>query len=212
MLFRYLLKNIEKISDLEIPGIEAQLKMAPKERYDSIQNVFSLEDNAKKAAILMLIYPKNDLAHLLLIVRNSYPGVHSSQIAFPGGKVENFDKSYEETALRETFEEIGVSQQWIQVYKSFTPVYIPPSNFYVYPYLGIAEKEVNFIKNEAEVADLIELPLSKLLDESIVSYMTIETSYAKSIKTPVFSIDNNVIWGATAMMLSELKEALKLIL
>jgi 8-oxo-dGTP pyrophosphatase MutT (NUDIX family) len=148
----------------------------------------------------------------VLIVRNSYPGVHSSQIAFPGGKAEEFDLDFKATALRETHEEIGIHPDKITVIRDFTSVYIPPSNFLVYPFLGISSTELEFTLQEEEVAGIVEIPLSLLLDDSIITMKTLETSYAKSIEVPCFQIEEHLVWGATAMMLSELKDTLKLIL
>jgi hypothetical protein len=161
---------------------------------------------------MMLFYPKAKKTHLVLIVRNSYEGVHSSQIAFPGGKYEKEDVELEQTALRETFEEIGVSSEKIQVLKAFSHLYIPPSNFMVYPFLGICTEEITFFPDSTEVAGIIELPLTTFLSDSIVVDAKINTSYARSIEVPVFKIDEHLVWGATAMMLSELKIVLNSIL
>ena len=161
---------------------------------------------------MMLFYPKEDVAHLVLIVRNSYPGVHSSQIAFPGGKVEEADLDLQETALRETFEEIGIPSDQINVVRSFSAIYIPPSNFLVYPFMGISTTELEFVLQEEEVAGIIEMPVSMLLDDSIIAHKILDTSYAKEITVPVFQIHDHTVWGATAMMLSELKDVLKMVL
>ncbi|MEC4005696.1 CoA pyrophosphatase [Flavobacterium sp. SUN052] len=212
MNFLTFLKSIDSIEHIELPSIDAHVKMAPFERIELIKKGFESIKNARKAAVMMLFYPKNELTHLLLIVRNSYPGVHSSQIAFPGGKVEDFDFDLKATALRETYEEIGIQPDKINVIRDFTSVYIPPSNFLVYPFLGVSYSELDFTLQEEEVAGIIEMPLSLLLDDSIISIQMLDTSYAKSIEVPVFQIENHSVWGATAMMLSELKDVLKMIL
>ena len=159
---------------------------------------------------MMLFYPKNDETHLVLIVRNAYNGVHSSQIAFPGGKYEISDVNFEETALRETEEEVGVSSEKIEIVKHFTPMYIPPSNFLVHPFLGIAKEELSFFPDIREVADIIELPLSVFLNDEIIIETTLSTSYAANVLVPAFNIQNHIVWGATAMILSELREVLKI--
>jgi 8-oxo-dGTP pyrophosphatase MutT (NUDIX family) len=158
---------------------------------------------------MMLFYPKNGRAHLVLIVRNAYNGVHSSQIAFPGGKYETTDADFEETALRETHEEVGISPEKIEVIKHFTPMYIPPSNFLVHPFLGISKEELSFYPDAKEVAGIIELPLSVFLNDEIIIEATLSTSYAANILVPAFNIQNHIVWGATAMMLSELRDVLK---
>jgi 8-oxo-dGTP pyrophosphatase MutT (NUDIX family) len=168
--------------------------------------------NPRKAAVLMLFYPKNLQTHLVLILRNTYNGVHSSQIGFPGGKVEVYDTSSEATALRETHEEIGISPDHISVVKAFSEIYIPPSNFSVLPFLGYSESELTFIPDPREVSGIIELPIVDFLDENNFTTQILETSYMKEIEIPVFKFGENVVWGATGMMLNELKEVLKKVL
>jgi 8-oxo-dGTP pyrophosphatase MutT (NUDIX family) len=148
----------------------------------------------------------------VLIVRNSYEGVHSAQIAFPGGKFEPKDKTFEITALRETFEEIGIHPDRMEILRPFTHLYIQPSNFLVYPFLGICKEEIFFIPDSSEVAAIIELPLSVFLGDDAIVSVTISTSYASNIMVPAFKIGEHIVWGATAMMLSELKEVLKKVL
>ncbi len=212
MNFDVFFKAIPTIVDLDLPSTSAHIKMAPLERIKILEVGFETMENARQAAVMMLFYPKNGITHLALIIRNSYPGVHSSQIAFPGGKVEDVDLDLKETALRETFEEIGVHADKINVIREFSSVYIPPSNFMVSPFLGITESELEFTLQEDEVAGIIEVPLSLLLDDAIVLTKEITTSYANLIDVPVFQFGDHAVWGATAMMLSELKEALKMVL
>jgi 8-oxo-dGTP pyrophosphatase MutT (NUDIX family) len=157
----------------------------------------------------MLFYPKNQITHLALIVRNSYPGVHSSQIGFPGGKVELSDVNLAETALRETHEEVGIAPHQIKILKTFSEIYIPPSNFLVAPFMGVAYEELTFIPDPAEVKKVLELSVADFLDEQILTKVMMSTSYAASIEVPAFQIDKYVVWGATAMMMSELKEVIK---
>ena len=212
MNFNHFYKAIQGIVSIDLPAKSAHLKMAPIERIAMIKDGFDDIKTAREAAVMMLIYPKNTIAHLVLIVRNSYPGVHSSQIAFPGGKVEDVDINLKETALRETYEEIGIHPSKIQIIRDFSSVYIPPSNFLVHPFLGVSATELEFTLQVTEVAEIIEIPLSILLDDNIISLKIIDTSYAKSIEVPTFLIGEHVVWGATAMMLSELKDSLKMIL
>lgn len=212
MTFKYFFESLSTISEVELPSIASHIKMAPLERIKSLQEPIYSSLTAKKAAVMMLFYPKDGNTHLVLIKRNSYPGVHSSQIAFPGGKVEEADKDFQETALRETFEEIGVSPDKINVIRNFTPLYIPPSDFLVFPFMGVCFSEIEFVLQQEEVAGIIEVPLKTLLDDAIISSKTLDTSYAKSLDVPVFLFDEHVVWGATAMMLSELKDVLKAVL
>jgi 8-oxo-dGTP pyrophosphatase MutT (NUDIX family) len=209
MNFQDFLEYVPKLMEVTLPATEAHFKMAPLERIESLKNLNLETKNPKTAAVMMLFYPKNGRTHLVLIVRNSYQGVHSAQIAFPGGKYEPRDQIFENTALRETHEEIGIHPNSIEIKKAFTRLYIQPSNFMVYPFLGICKEEIVFIPDSNEVADIIELPLSVFLGEDIIVSVKISTSYADNIMVPAFKINEHIVWGATAMMLSELKEVLK---
>ncbi|MBP4141685.1 CoA pyrophosphatase [Flavobacterium sp. I-SCBP12n] len=208
MDFQEFLQFVPKLIDVPLPAFEAHKKMAPLERLKDLKNLDLKTADARIAAVMMLFYPKQGIPHLVLIVRNSYKGVHSAQIAFPGGKYEIDDPDFAFTALRETQEEIGVLPAKIEIVKAFTQLYIPPSNFMVHPFLGISKEELTFIQEPSEVADIIELPLSVFLSESIVVNTNVKTSYSENINIPAFKIENHIVWGATAMMLSELKDVL----
>jgi 8-oxo-dGTP pyrophosphatase MutT (NUDIX family) len=209
MDFQEFLQYVPKIIEASLPAFDAHVKMAPLDRVESLKNIDIEGKNPRVAAVMMLFYPKNDATHLVLIVRNSYKGVHSAQIAFPGGKYELEDQNFAETALRETHEELGIHPDKIEILKPFTELYIPPSNFMVYPFLGISKEELVFTPQLSEVADIIELPLSLFLDDALVVNTNLSTSYADNISIPAFKIEEHIVWGATAMMLSELKEILK---
>jgi 8-oxo-dGTP pyrophosphatase MutT (NUDIX family) len=209
MDFQYFLEYVPNLADAKLPAMEAHIKMAPFERIESLKNSAIENKSPRMAAVMMLFYPKNGITHLVLIVRNSYEGVHSGQIAFPGGKFEREDKNFSITALRETQEEVGVNPGVIDVIKSFTEVYVPPSNFIVHPFLGICKEEICFVLDPTEVSSIIELPLSVFLNDEILIETKMSTSYAKEVIVPAFDIEGHVVWGATAMMLSELKDVLK---
>lgn len=212
MDFHNFLKYVPKIAKETLPAALAHAKMAPIERLEQLKQLSHEHLSPKKAAVMMLFYPKEYQTHLVLIVRNSYPGVHSSQIAFPGGKVESYDLTMADTALRETEEEIGVHKSSIEIIKEFTEIYIPPSNFLVAPFLGICTSKPAFVLQEDEVAGIIELPLPVFLDDKNVVIRKLSTSYAESIDVPAFLVNEHIVWGATAMMMSELKETLKKVL
>jgi 8-oxo-dGTP pyrophosphatase MutT (NUDIX family) len=209
MLFTDFIKYIPKIEKEKLLSTDAHAKMAPLERISFLKEANYIDKNPKKAAVLMLFYPKNGITHLALIVRNSYPGVHSSQIGFPGGKVEESDFNLEHTALRETHEEVGVHPEKVKIIKPFSEIYIPPSNFLVYPFMGISDEELNFIPDLDEVKRVLEFPISLFLDDATIAKVKMSTSYATDIEVPAFMVDKYVVWGATAMMMSELKENIK---
>jgi len=208
MNFEIFLKNLEVIKNTQLPGIDAQFKLAPKMRleYNTRKNI---ANNPKIAAVLALFYPNQEnKVSLLLTKRANYNGTHSGQISFPGGKVEKSDLNLKETALRETFEEVGVLKKEINVIREITEVYIPPSNFSVTPFVGILNYKPVF-KVNSEVAKIIEIPFSDLLDDSRLASISITNSYMKETSVPCFNFDGSIIWGATAMILSEIKELLK---
>ncbi len=209
MDFSDFLKYVPKIKQEKLLAEQAHLKMVPVERVLEVEKFKNGSNNPKKAAVMMLIYPKNNKSHLALIVRNTYAGVHSAQIGFPGGKVELEDNSLIQTALRETHEEIGIHPDKIEVIKSFTEVFIPPSNFIVAPFLGISYTELEFIEQVEEVSGIIEFPLLDFLNEKTIVNKIMDTSYGTNIEVPTFYIKEHYVWGATAMMMSELKEVLK---
>lgn len=212
MDFQDFLKCIPKIEREPLVADLAHQMMMPPERAELMRNLNLEDKNPRKAAVMMLFYPKNKKTHLVLIIRNSYSGVHSSQIAFPGGKVEVEDSSITYTALRETEEEIGIANDKITVIKAFTQVYIPPSNFLVFPFLGYSNEELLFEPDPKEVAGILELSIVDFLDENAIVNKTMSTSYSVEIQVPAFKIHEHYVWGATAMMLSELKETLKKVL
>ena len=209
MEFTHFINNIANLKKEKLLATDAHIKMAPLERITYLKDKSYSENEPKNAAVLMLVYPKNEIAHLALIVRNTYPGVHSSQISFPGGKEELQDKTLEITALRETEEEVGIQMNRVKIIRQCSKIYIPPSNFLVTPYLGFSDKNLQFIPNPSEVKRVIELPIHQLLNDETIVQTKMTTSYATDIDVPAFQVENFLIWGATAMMLSELKELFK---
>ena len=208
MKFELFLNKIDDVALVQLPGEVSHQKMMPAEWEQLLKDIDFNNFNPKIAAVLMLIYPKNGVAHLALIKRNSF-GVHSSQIAFPGGKYELYDADFMQTALRETHEEIGVVPDSIKVIRNFTETFIPPSNFMVYPFLGVSTINLKFVLQEDEVAGIVEMPLEILLNDDNVVSTKIDTAYANFIDVPAFQFNQHMVWGATAMMLSELKDVLK---
>jgi len=201
-------KNVSKLSEISLGGLDAQFKLAPKFRQKYTEE-FLEATNAKKAAVLALFYPNTQgETCFLLTLRANYNGVHASQISFPGGKFDSYDNSLENTALREAHEEVGIYPDDVAIFKQMTDVFIPPSNFMVTPFLGLLGYTPILTKNE-EVEENIEVLLQDLLDESAFTSTTVTTSYAQSIPVPCFNLSNFMVWGATAMMLNEIKVLLK---
>lgn len=184
--------------------------MSPPFREELILKMNDRIHQAKKAAVMILFYPDtNNITNLVLILRKTYKGVHSAQVGFPGGKVEFNDQSLLQTAIRETQEEVGVNQEDIVVLKSLTEVYIPPSNFIVHPFMGTLHYPPSFIKQDDEVEDILQIKLQDFLSDNNVTSKEVQTSYSVKINVPAFNLNNQIVWGATAMMLSEVKVLLK---
>lgn len=213
MKFHEFEKRIVKVTNMELPGEAVQLKMAPVERLRELKEEARNMGKARQAGVLALFYPTiEQQTNIILILRKTYKGVHSAQVGFPGGKIESFDKSIQDAALRETEEEVGVPRNEISVIKRLTEIYIPPSNFFVQPFLGITTTTPNFIAEEKEVEALIEVDLKKFMDNSCITTQILTTSYATELEVPAFKLNGHIVWGATAMMLSEVRELLTRVL
>jgi len=186
-----------------LPGWEAQLLMAPKHRFlpDYIPN----PAHARQSAVLLLFYPVDNNPNIAFIKRPDDQSMHSGQISFPGGRYEDEDKSLVDTALRETYEEIGAPVNAIDVLGTLTPLYIPVSNYSVQPVVGYCNTRPNFVPNEHEVAGIIEVQVSDLIDttNNVIEKISVR---GFEIEAPCYKIDGTIIWGATAMILSEFCE------
>ena len=213
MNFDLFLNSISKIEQAPLPGQASQFKMSPPYRMDLIEKQAEAMKSSKRAGVLALFYPDTlQNTNLNLILRKTYKGVHSAQVGFPGGKLEPQDKSLEYTAVRETQEEVGVPLKDIKVIKAMTEVYIPPSNFTVHPFMGITTKTPKFVKQDDEVEDLIEVTLKDFIDDNLMTSRLIMTSLQKEVEVPAFHFNGHIVWGATAMMLNEVKDLLKTVL
>ena len=204
MDFKNFQNKIIKIKHLSLSGELSHSKLSPPHRLELAKKMREKSIKAKKASVLVLFYPDlNGETMLVLILRKSYKGVHSAQISFPGGKPEKTDQNLLFTALRETEEEIGVKSNMINIIRELTNIYIPPSNFDVHPFIGVSKKPLKFKKQEEEVENVIQIKLKQLLDKKNIIITSVETSYKINVDVPAFKFDNHIIWGATAMILSE---------
>lgn len=197
---------VPKLKKIDLPGESFHYELAPLFRQDELKKIDLSGKDPNYAGVLSLLYPKNGEAYMAFILRKTYKGVHSNQIGFPGGRVEEEDPNLTATALRETEEEIGVSSGNIEIIKSLTELYIPPSNFMVHPFLSFVDYEPLFVLQESEVEKLIEIPLSVCLDKSNLNTEIIDASYAKNVEVPAYNFEGHIVWGATAMILSEIRE------
>jgi len=190
-----------------LPGIRAHERMMSYKR-PSAEDAVKIDPEHRKGSVLVHFYPNDKEIFVSLMLRNTYNGTHSGQVSFPGGKNE-LNETPAEAALREANEELGIEPGTIEILGQLSPVYIPPSRFMVTPVVGINSLRPEFKLDPYEVAQLIEAPLSLLMDDAIESEEDIHLQqYGITIKAPCYRINGHTIWGATAMMICELKEVL----
>ncbi|MGH9220993.1 MAG: NUDIX hydrolase [Vicinamibacterales bacterium] len=186
-----------------LPGLEAQLRMAPQPRagWDPLK----FPDDARDGAALLLVYPHDDTVHIALTVRGSGLRNHTGQVSFPGGRVDD-GETFEQAAVREANEEIGVDPRTLEILGRLTPLHIPVSRYILHPIVACTSMRPAFQRAEWEVARIIEAPVSVLGDPKtikreirtrVVSGQTVE------VDVPFYDIDGEKVWGATAMVLAE---------
>lgn len=190
-----------------LPGKEAHNKMASRVRLNEIKFKYDTS-NAVLSSVLILIYPDKDILKTVFILRQTYDGVHSGQVSFPGGRKEDSDDSLIDTALRESNEEVNIDPEKVQVLGVLSEMYIPPSNYLVLPVVGYQDSPPDFIPEKNEVAEIIETNLSFLFDQNLVKETLLDVRGYK-IQAPYYDVDGHIVWGATAMILSELKEVIE---
>ncbi|MBC8488157.1 MAG: CoA pyrophosphatase [Bacteroidetes bacterium] len=190
-----------------LPGTGAFLKMASEIRLEELQSSYDTS-KAIQSSVLILLFPENKSVKIILILRQQYEGVHSGQVSFPGGRKEKDDKTLIETALRESEEEVGIDADKVMVIGNLTELYIPPSNFLVLPVVGYMLAKPNLKADKSEVAKIIEVDLRSLFDKNIIKEKELDVRGYK-IKAPYYDIQEQVVWGATAVILSELLEVIR---
>ena len=213
MNFKDLKCIIPKLKLSNLNSKTSQIKLAPSFRKEFIKLNSNKLLNSKKAAVTAALYAdENNLVRLILILRNTYNGVHSNQIGFPGGRVEEDDKTLFDTAIRETFEEIGIAVEKNELIRELKEIYIPPSNFNVYPFLVLLKNPPSFVKDDKEVKEIITIDLDSLLNCKITQTLIPvptklnELNTQNDVLVSTFKLAGYNVWGATAMMLSEIRD------
>jgi 8-oxo-dGTP pyrophosphatase MutT (NUDIX family) len=204
LAMQHFIQHLENKLKSPLPGRVAQLKMAHITR----RLYVSKPTDARQAGVLALLFPKNEAWYVVLIERNANDrDRHGGQISFPGGKFEPQDKTMLHTALRETEEEVGIPQNEVRVLGSLTDLYIPVSNFQVHPFVGWLEAPPDYRLQTEEVSAVIETPLSHFLNPDARRTTNIPVNESLTLKNvPYFDVEGKTLWGATAMILSELLE------
>jgi len=199
---------LRKIKNAGLAGANAHGIFSPPSRpvftYDQV-----LERNPKFAAVNIVLYLKDNEWYFPLIVRSENErDRHSGQISLPGGKREELDKDFAQTAIRETSEEIGIEKHYVRIIRELSPIYIPPSNFYVYPFISYTKKNPEFILQQSEAVEVIEFPITSFLNLPD-SPEIMALPGAGGHEVPVINFNGYIIWGATAMILSEFSQLIK---
>ncbi|MEM9954687.1 MAG: CoA pyrophosphatase [Chloroflexota bacterium] len=200
--------HIEKALALtDFDSASAQLGMSPAGRASMTPK---LNKPPRQSAVLVLIYPDTDQKlQVILTKRTEQLRGHSGQISFPGGRRDEGDKSYEETALREACEEVGVcNRSRIRILGQLAQLWIPPSNFEVMPIVATMDNIPQLVPSPAEVAQILFLPLDNLLKDDIKK-TTPMTFRGTVFDVPYYDVQGHIVWGATAAMLSELEHRLR---
>jgi 8-oxo-dGTP pyrophosphatase MutT (NUDIX family) len=209
MSYQQLLQRLAERLQEPLPGKEAQRKMAASARHWN-PSQYKPNGQTKEGGVMILLYPHQEELFLPLILRpKSEKGVHSGQVAFPGGRREQSDTDIAFTALRECEEEIGVAHQQVQLIGQLSPLFVFASNFMVYPTIGFLPEKPLFKPNASEVAEVLEVGLSHLLNPNTQKLTNIYINENLTLEAPYFDVAGQVVWGATAMMLSELREVLE---
>lgn len=187
---------------LDLPGVNAHQEAAPyrKVDYDKLD-----VNTVRKSGVLILLYERETSPHFTLIKRPDYGGVHGGQIALPGGKMEDTDTDIVYTALREANEEVGVVHEDVEVLGALSDVYIPVSNFLVSPVVGHIDYHPQFVAQPSEVDQIIEMELNQLKTFNRLMLKKVTLSTGMKIEVPAFEYEGHIIWGATALMLNELR-------
>ncbi len=198
--------HIKLLLGKPLPGIKAHQLMLPSGRELDIYP----EDfpDVKQSAVLFLLFRTEEGVSTCLIKRPDSMKDHAGQYAFPGGKYELTDPSVEYTALRESKEEVGIAPGNVHLLGQLSPLYISVSQFLISPVVGYCPVQPQFTLNPSEVESLILVPIASFLDEKSISEMETETQTGK-LTVPCYSINGEVIWGATAMIISEFIQMLE---
>ena len=202
---------IKKKLQQPLPGYLSHRKMSTANREEELLRRYTVNtENAKKSAVLILLFHENNRLKVVFIRRSNYVGIHAGQIAFPGGRFEEKDNTLENTALREIEEEIGIKPDKIEIIGRLTDIYVPPSNFMISVFVGyLAEKPI-FKPDDREVAEIIEVDMDEFFASDVIQekeFVVQSNNY--SVKARYYKVKNADIWGASAMVMTELLDLIR---
>lgn len=189
-----------------LPGEAAQFNMAPPGRKQAFINP---DKPPRQAAVLIpVVINPGDNPLILLTLRKIYDGVHSGQVSFPGGKFDEGETDPVEVALREAREEVGIRPEDVTIVGKLSPLFIPPSNMFVYPVVGVLQSDADWEVHPDEVEEIIRMPFRCFTDECYRSEINFVNVSGEKISAPCYRVDRHPVWGATAMIISEFSEVL----
>lgn len=202
-----LIDQLSKMTQGKLPGQDAQFKMAAYYRNRLDEKEIAAKQ-PKIGAVMVLLVWKEEQWQITLMKRPPYDGTHGGQVSFFGGKVEEQDETLMDTAIREAGEEGGFDLEQINFVGPLSPLYIQASNFLVHPFIFYSESELNFNPDTNEVESIFFIPLLTYFKHKGDSKIILNSGF--SFDAPAYLFEDKIIWGATAMMLSELEEIIKL--
>lgn len=205
-----------------LPGKKAHLKMAPEPRVITLKTEIEPPPEALDSAVLVLLLPpfagSSSSKHVssgelfdwevVVIKRSIYEGIHSGQIALPGGKREDSDIDYADTACRESYEELSIDRTKIEIIGLLSRIYVPPSNYIIYPVLAYAKSDVELTPDNKEVVEYRRIAL-RMFNPDTSKICRVQIGGEEFVNAPGYVIDDYFIWGATAMILSELYQLIE---
>lgn len=191
----------------ELPSVNAHLRLAPQMRIDDLKSGIT-PTNAVDSAVLFVLYPIENKLFTAVILRNEYEGAHSGQISLPGGKRENSDIDFQQTALREAKEEIGIVPEKLEIIGQLSRFYVRPSNFVIYPFIAFQPERPIFHPDPTEVQRIIEIDIFEEMNFDKILNKTLTFKNNIKVDAPGFVVGNEFLWGATAMIFSELMHVL----
>ncbi len=197
-------ENIKKALSGNLPGAVSHKKMLPPNRV--LKSAPEEKMHIKQSSVLLLLFIENNELTACLIKRPSHMKHHAGQIALPGGRIEK-DETAIETALRETYEEIGIQSNQIEILGSLSEFYVEVSRFQIHPFVGWLQKKPEFKLNYDEVEKTILFPIRKF--KAPFNEVELQT-FSGKLNVPCIKFDSEIIWGATAMILSEFSDILSL--
>ncbi|WP_423126282.1 NUDIX hydrolase [Gaoshiqia sp. Z1-71] len=200
----FLPDHIARLLQSGLPGEQSHLKMVPPGR--SLYTAAEDRKRVKLSSVLILLFPVAGEIYTCFVKRSAGLKYHPGQVSLPGGQVEE-GESAEMAALRETQEEIGVSARDIRVLGRLSELFVQVSSYTVYPFVGWLDEQPEFVLNRDEAEKLILFPVQRFLERREIGYMELETSTGL-LEVPYYPCDGEIIWGATAMILTEFLDLL----